>query len=275
MRGARESASVTGEVLARAALANVPPAATAWRLSWPRQPASGQAGARLGRAAGASLEFMDTRDYVAGDDLRHVDWRAYARTDQLRVRLFREEVAPALDVLVDTSASMAVTPAKAQATADLRAAFAYWGTCGGARPRLHATDDPWSPLSMPQALPLRRDGVRVVLSDCLRPDDPQPAITRLAVGAALLVVVQVLDPWELRPTADGALALHDCESAARVDLVLDEAVVARYRARLRRLCDSVALAVRRVGGRHTVATAASLADVCRQALLPAGIVEAA
>ncbi|MEZ5964141.1 MAG: DUF58 domain-containing protein [Planctomycetota bacterium] len=245
------------------------PAAGLWRLSWPRQPASGQAGTRLGRAAGASLEFLDTRDYVVGDDLRHVDWRAYARTDQLRVRLFREEVAPALDVVLDTSASMAVTAAKAAATDALRAAFVFWGERGGARPRVYETPD------LAPRTPLRRDGVRVVLSDFLRPDDPQPTITRLATGAALLVVVQVLDPWELAPTADGALALVDCESSQRVELVLDEAAVARYRERLARLCAGLVTATRRVGGRCATLAAAPLAEMCRGGLLPAAIVEAA
>lgn len=249
--------------------ADVDPAAALWRLNWPRQPAAGSAGTRLGRGAGASLEFMDTRDYVAGDDLRHIDWRAYARTDQLRVRLFREEVAPALDVLVDASASMRVTSGKAAATQALRQAFVFWGDRGGARPRAYEVEDLGAPP------PLRRDGVRVVLSDFLRPDDPHAVITRLAVGAALLVVVQVLDPWELEPTPDGALALLDCETGQRLDLVLDASVVARYRERLARLCASVTTATRRVGGRCATVAASALAGMCRQALLPAGIVEVA
>jgi len=245
------------------------PAAAAWRLAWPRQPAAGLAGARLGRAVGSSLEFMDHRDYVAGDDLRHVDWRAYARTDQLRVRLFREEVAPALDVVVDASASMAVTAAKAAAARALAEAFRYWGERGGGWPRLYETRD------LVPAQPLRRDGVRVVLSDFLLPGDPQPSITRLAIGAALLIVVQVLDPWELEPSVDGAVALVDCETEQRVELLLDAAAVARYRERLARLCAAVATATRRVGGRFATVGAAPLASMCRAALLPAGIVEAA
>jgi uncharacterized protein (DUF58 family) len=245
------------------------PTAAAWRLAWPRQPAAGAAGTRLGRATGASLEFVDSREYVAGDDLRHVDWRAYARTDQLRVRLFREEVAPVLDLVHDASASMKVTPGKAAATAVLCDAFAYWAERGGGRPRVHDAPD------LAQVAPLRRDGVRVVVSDFLWPSDPAPLLLRLAVGAALLVVVQVLDPWELAPTVEGALALHDCEGDARLELVLDAPVIARYRARLQRLCAGVEQATRRVGGRFATVAAGPLAVMCRDALLPAGIVEAA
>ncbi len=245
------------------------PAAAEWRLAWPRQPAGGAAGTRLGRATGASLEFVDSRDYVVGDDLRHVDWRAYARTDQLRVRLFREEVAPALDIVRDVSASMAVTADKTAAADVLCDAFAFWGERGGGRPRVYDA------LDLQPATPLRRDGVRVVVSDFLQPDDPAPQLTRLAIGAALLIVVQVLDPWELDPATEGATALHDCESDARLDLVLDAAVIARYRGRLQRLCASVEHATRRVGGRFATVAAARLSTMCRDALLPAGIVETA
>src|SRR5439155_2967235 len=71
----------------------------------------------LGARAGSSLEFRDHRSYEPGDDLRHVDWHAFARTDQLSVKLYREEVSPHLDVLIDGSRSMALAgSAKARAT---------------------------------------------------------------------------------------------------------------------------------------------------------------
>ena len=40
---------------------------------------------------------------MPGDDLRHVDWAAYARSDSLNIRLYREEVAPRLDLLIDVA----------------------------------------------------------------------------------------------------------------------------------------------------------------------------
>lgn len=249
------------------------PAAASFRLVWPRQPAGGMAGARLGRASGASLEFQDYRDYVAGDDLRHVDWRAYARTDQLKVRLFREEVAPALDVLRDVSASMQVTEAKSAAAQALVEALRYWGEAGGGHPRVH--DLQVGAAGYATATPLRRGGVRAVVSDFLVPGDPAPQLLRLATGAALLLVVQVLDPWELAPSEDGALAMVDCEDERRVDLVLDAATVASYRARLRRLCAGVEQTVRRLGGRFVTVAAAPLREMVRGGLLPAGMVEAA
>src|SRR5262249_48159129 len=81
-------------------------AAARYALGVPRQAPLGQAGATVGQRAGTSLEFKDHRAYEPGDDLRHIDWSAYARTDQLSVKLFREEVTPHLDIVVDASRSM-------------------------------------------------------------------------------------------------------------------------------------------------------------------------
>ena len=47
-------------------------------LAAPRRSPQGTAGAQLGRLAGESMEFMDHREYQPGDDLRRLDWAAYA-----------------------------------------------------------------------------------------------------------------------------------------------------------------------------------------------------
>ena len=113
-------------------------AAARFRLAMPRRALTGRIGDRLGRGLGASIEFEEHRAYRPGDDLRHVDWRAYARTDRLDVKLFREEVAPIVDLVVDTSASMAATPAKEQALRDLVDTFVRFAARDGGRGRCHA-----------------------------------------------------------------------------------------------------------------------------------------
>lgn len=55
----------------------------------------------------ASAEFSDYRPYVPGDELRALDWRAYARTDRDYIKLFRKETDMRCHVLLDTSRSMA------------------------------------------------------------------------------------------------------------------------------------------------------------------------
>ena len=78
-------------------------------LRTPRGLPAGTVGLHQGARAGSSLEFKEHRDYEPGDDLRHIDWNAYARSDHLVVKLFHEEVTPHLDIVLDGSRSMALT----------------------------------------------------------------------------------------------------------------------------------------------------------------------
>src|SRR3954452_13520175 len=99
-------------------------AARRFALAVPRGGPVDPTGAATGSRAGSSLEFRDHRGYEPGDDLRHVDWNAFARTDQLSVKLYREEVSPHLDLLIDGSRSMALADsAKARATLALAGFF--------------------------------------------------------------------------------------------------------------------------------------------------------
>jgi uncharacterized protein (DUF58 family) len=56
---------------------------------------------------GQSVEFLQHREYVTGDDLRHVDWKVWARQDRLYVKQFEEETNLRCQLLVDVSNSMA------------------------------------------------------------------------------------------------------------------------------------------------------------------------
>jgi uncharacterized protein (DUF58 family) len=56
---------------------------------------------------GQSVEFLQHREYVAGDDLRHVDWKVWARQDRLYVKQFEEDTNVRCTLLVDVSNSMA------------------------------------------------------------------------------------------------------------------------------------------------------------------------
>ena len=65
-----------------------------YALAVPRTTSAALAGLQMGQRAGSSLEFKDHRDYQPGDDLRRIDWNAFARSDRLTVKLFREEISP-------------------------------------------------------------------------------------------------------------------------------------------------------------------------------------
>jgi len=64
---------------------------------------------------GVSVEFVERRGYVPGDDLRHLDWKAFARTDRLSIKRYEEETNLECTLVVDASASMAY-PANAHPT---------------------------------------------------------------------------------------------------------------------------------------------------------------
>ena len=219
-----------------------------YRLTLEREPRGRLGGDRLGRSSGSSLEFQDRRAYAAGDDVRHLDWRAFARTEKLLVRQYRDEILPTVDLVVDGSRSMAVEPAKEERAREL-ATFLTEAALGagcrtrvllaGERPeRLEALEflergpafDGTLPLAraLPDLLPgLAPGSLRLVLSDLLFPGEPDELLRAVARGGSGLAVAMLLGPEDVDPPAD-ALELEDCEDGARRDLVIDASARARY-----------------------------------------------
>src|SRR6478736_575012 len=63
-------------------------------------------GERRSPKRGQSVEFADYRNYTPGDDLRRLDWNAYARMERLFVKLYQEEEDLTVHILLDASRSM-------------------------------------------------------------------------------------------------------------------------------------------------------------------------
>jgi uncharacterized protein (DUF58 family) len=222
-----------------------------YRLSALPHQLEGTAGARTGRRPGTSVDFIDYRSYVPGDDLRHVDWSVYARTGELTVRLHQQEVRPRVDVLLDTSRSMGVQDGSKATLARQLALFAQrsaiaqgmTGTLHQLGEQAHRTGER-TPIelsaassvlfSRPEhiASQLARGGVRLVISDFLVPFDPKRSLRALSSGASLLVVAMLLGPWEANPDAAGVATLVDAETGSERALSLSAATLTRYRRRL-------------------------------------------
>jgi uncharacterized protein (DUF58 family) len=81
---------------------------------------------RLSPKRGRGLEFADHRPYAAGDDYRHIDWKAYKRLNRLLLRLFDEERDLSIYMMLDVSRSMA-EPAKFDMARRVAAALCYVG----------------------------------------------------------------------------------------------------------------------------------------------------
>lgn len=210
------------------------------------------AGSRLGAGPGASLEFHDHRSYLAGDDLRHLDWSVYARTDQLMLRRHRQEVSPRVEVVLDLSASMAASPAKLQLATAIAALLATLAESDGTRPVVWCAGDTIRRLPSDWRAPLRGSACtgtvglearpaplfgagseRFLVSDGLCPGGGAQVVQALGSGAGRIALVQVLTAWERSPEAVGAARLEDLEGGAG-DVVLDQATCDAYRERLAR-----------------------------------------
>jgi len=101
-----------------------------------RAAASLYAGGYVSAFRGAGIEFDELRPYVAGDEMRSIDWNATARRGQPFVKRFREERDQTLWLLLDVSASMgfgSVGHSKAQAAAHAAALLAAAATHAGDR----------------------------------------------------------------------------------------------------------------------------------------------
>lgn len=74
---------------------------------------------------GMAVEFAEHRQYVSGDDLRHLDWKVYGRSDKLYVKQYQQETNLDVILLVDASASMSF--------GTLEVKSGWGGTAAGAR----------------------------------------------------------------------------------------------------------------------------------------------
>lgn len=254
-------------------------------LAVPGRPPLGTAGSQLGRAAGESMEFMDHREYQPGDDLRRLDWAAFARSDKMIVKLYQQEVSPHLDLVIDGSQSMALGDTeKPRAAAGLAAALCtaaanaghthrVYLTGGGCQPIVNGAESPtlWQGLvfnsseSPPESFRVlppvwRPRGIRVFLTDLLWLDDPLELLSPLGQGAAAVYVIQILAADDVEPDHQGAVRLVDSESDDAQEAFLDATALARYRDNLRRHRDNWRQAVRQVGALFVSLVAE---EVCR------------
>ena len=251
-----------------------------YALTAPRNIPFGVAGSQMGKRPGSSLEFIDHREYQPGDDLRRIDWSGFARSDKLTVKLYRDEVSPHLDVVIDGSCSMTLedTP-KAQATLGLAAVFATaasnvgyshtaWIAGDGCQQVGNGTDRPsiWGGLdftyrgnlstSFAKLPPSWRPfGLRVLLSDLLWHGDALTTLARFAEQATAVIVVQVLAEADVNPTERGNIRLVDSETDQVQEIFVDAAAEKRYHAAFARHQESWHLAAKQTGAIMTTVVA--------------------
>lgn len=202
---------------------------------------------------GFSVEFTEYRQYTAGDDLRHLDWRVFGRTDRDYVRRYEDETNLRCYLVVDQSRSMELATqglSKAAYAATLAATLAFFlqrqGDAVGlmtldaaVREFIPARCRPGHLRQLLQSLErapsgqatdlgaaldrlvelVPRKGLVAVISDFLVPvSDLLPRLRRLAACGHEVVLFQVLDPVELDFAYTEPTRFQDLESGQLLEV---------------------------------------------------------
>ncbi len=250
---------------------------------------------------GFSAEFAESRGYRPGDDVKHIDWRLYARSDRYYVKQFEEETNLRAHLLLDVSASMGwssrpdTLPTKLWYGCALAAALALILLRQGDRAGLAAFDDRirrwvsarggrrhWVELARnleelnasgstdastairEVALRLHRRGLVVLISDLLvDPEETIRALRYLAHRRHQVMVFHLLDPGERDLSGTGDALFRDPETGE--ELLVDLAEVREdYRDAVERALDEWQRTLRPAGVDHLlIDTSAPLAGTLR------------
>lgn len=207
-------------------------------------------GEHLAGKGGTSIEFSDYRDYVAGDDMRYVDWNVFSRLHRPYVKQYQYEEEMHVVILIDASSSMQFEDKFLRAK-QMAAALGLMGllnvervsvySCNhvGQRPvllppctgranmsRLFAfleTLKAGGDFPVDQAVEAvlarhRGRGIAVVLSDFLTFGDLTRPLNLLFSAGLEVCAVQVLGPSEIDPELTGDLRFVDSETGHTLDV---------------------------------------------------------
>ena len=220
---------------------------------------------------GASIDFAEHRGYVAGDDIRRVDWKLYARTDRYFVKQYEADTNANLAVLLDVSRSMAFGShevTKLQYGSILAACLAYLSHKQRDRVGIITFDEdivtyvppsakhfnvllqtldrskaekPGRLLSVlgKAAEHFKRRSIVVLISDLYEnPSDLLEALKPYRFMGNDLVVFHVLDPAEIEFPYREASRFEDLESGEEVPVV-PEVFAEQYRKMMREHIDAI------------------------------------
>jgi uncharacterized protein (DUF58 family) len=221
----------------------------------------------LHRAAvhGSSVEFAEHKEYTPGDELRHVDWKAYAKLDRYYVKQYEQESQLTVYLVLDASASMAFSGggiAKLEYGGLVLAALAYLViqqqdkvgliACGdrsldtlvpprGRTNHFHdlmavlesiiargaaGDESPAAALARIAELTRRRRALIVLASDLFDPDDETlTTLAQLRAQRHDVSVLHILDPHERGFPYDGLTQFDALESAHK--LLVNPAAIRR------------------------------------------------
>jgi uncharacterized protein (DUF58 family) len=235
---------------------------------------------------GFSQEFAEYRAYTPGDDLRHIDWNVFARTERMFLKRFHGDTNSQLLILLDSSASMSFASgrlSKLDYARFLAASLSYMGSIqrdatgvivfddqvrnyippssrqGQLVRVLHAIEAAQPGTTTDFAKPflhfqqfLHRRGIVAVISDFY--DDPDRVIGNiepLRYHGNDVALFHVVDPKELEPEFTDPVVLQDMETKSTLE-VSPEYANNEYRARFQAHIEALRSAAQRSGLDYTV-----------------------
>lgn len=220
-----------------------------------------QAGSRRSRMLGQSIEFADYRSYTSGDDIRQVDWYAYARLGKWFLKVFLDERELTVSLYIDCSRSMAFgEPSKGRRALEIAAALGYMSLHHLDRVSVTTFDQRVRRVLPPQhgrkniqtllsfleqvtftesgdmaqvlgdasSLP-RQAGMTIVLTDGWTEGGYERPLSRLQAAKQQLTVMHVTTQEERDPAFQGDLRLIDSETERYKDVAMSPAILKRYR----------------------------------------------
>jgi uncharacterized protein (DUF58 family) len=231
---------------------------------------------------GFSQEFAEYRAYTEGDDLRHVDWNVFARTDKCFLKRYRGETNTQLLILLDTSASMGYgshSVTKLDYARFVAASLSYMANGqrdaaglivfdedvvnyvapstrqGQLFRMLHAIEKAEQGTRTDFIKPfihfqnfLHRRGIVVVLSDFYeQPETIVRTVEPLRHRGNEVVLFQVLDPQEIKPKFRDPVLLYDMENSADSLEVTPEYARNEYRKKIDSHIEALASKTRSAG----------------------------
>lgn len=257
------------------------------KLSIKRSMSQGE-GLRRSSAKGRSAEFSGYREYIPGDDMRYVDWNAFARLDKLYIKEFMEEKEGRVSIYLDTSRSMEFgEKLKSTLMSELTESLSYIASSG--RDSVYITDlanptytfkvpsgkqgvgnlrkwlDSIHPGEVVKSINLKeslkkavrgRGGIAFVISDFMDEGflEAETDILKLfGYHGMEVTLLHVLSQEELEIDDDGAFQLIDSEEESKeVRLTLDRYSIRDYKKALDNYIRSIEEKARAAGGRYVL-----------------------
>lgn len=234
-------------------------------------------GERRSRARGQSVEFADYRNYVAGDDLRYLDWNLYGRLGKLFLKLYEEEREQPVSIFLDRSESMSFgEPRKFDFARQVAAAVGYVTLSGFDRvqltviPELDKSSAAATRFQRVQgtaarlrwlrdletltpggqggfndtlrraSLETQKPGVAVVVSDFLDAQGYEVGLKSLVARGFQIHAIQILSSEEWMPSTFGDLRLVDCETGDSREVSFGKFRLKEYQKTVQRYIDQLA-----------------------------------